>query len=493
VSNSTKDSIDEPRVGSIAEAREQLANGGLTAAGLLDDYIARTKAQRDLNVFISETFELVQAQAEAADARLAAGRPKALDGIPIAVKDNFCTEGVLTTAGSKILENFVPAYESAVTERLFGAGALCVGKANLDEFAMGSSTETSYFGPTKNPLGEALGLANLVPGGSSGGSAAAVAANLALGAIGTDTGGSIRQPASFCGIVGMKPTYGACSRWGIAAYASSLDQAGAFGKSVSDVAILLDTMIGHDARDSTSIPDFKPSLEQAVRKPKDKLRIGVIKDLIEGETTPQARTVWDEILDVAQTLSAEVREISLPHFSYALPAYYVIALSEASSNLARYDGVRYGYRAKNFANLSEMYERTRAEGLGAEVKRRILMGTFSLSSGYYDQYYQKALKVRRLVVNDFQAAFETCDVILLPTAPTGAFEAGSHGADPVAMYLEDAFTVPVNLAGLPALSLPGAKDDRGMPLGIQVIGPQKGDAAVVQAAAMIEQAAAAGA
>jgi len=340
VPNSTEVSIDKPPVSSIAEARDLLASGDLGAIQLLDNFISRTKARRDLNAFITETFALAQTQAEAANARLAAGKALALDGIPIAVKDNFCTQGVRTTAGSKILEDFVPPYESGVTEKLFGAGALCIGKTNLDEFAMGSSTETSYFGATRNPLGEALGLANIVPGGSSGGSAAAVAANLALGAIGTETGGSIRQPASFCGIVGMKPTYGACSRWGIAAYASSLDQAGAFGACVQDVAILLDAMIGHDKRDSTSIADFVPGLETAAQTPKDNLRIGVIEELIAGDTTPQARAVWDRILEVAQTLSAEVHEISLPNFSYALPAYYVIALSEASSNLARYDGVR---------------------------------------------------------------------------------------------------------------------------------------------------------
>ncbi|MEO1610241.1 MAG: Asp-tRNA(Asn)/Glu-tRNA(Gln) amidotransferase subunit GatA [Pseudomonadota bacterium] len=487
MSQQSEEYTGKPLACSLADARDRLAAGEFSATELLDDYVARAAMQRNLNVFITETFDLARAQAGAADARIKAGSARTLEGIPIAIKDNFCTRDILTTAGSKILSNFVPTYESAVTERLFGAGAVCVGKANLDEFAMGSSTETSYFGPVRNPVGEALGLAGLVPGGSSGGSAASVAADLAIAAIGTDTGGSIRQPASFCGIVGMKPTYGACSRRGIVAYASSLDQAGAFGKSVLDVALLLDTMIGHDERDTTSIPDYKPNLEKAAVSGRDSIRLGVIKELIEGETTPQARMIWDKIIDVAGMLSADVREISMPHFSYALPAYYVIALSEASSNLARYDGVRYGYRARDFADLNGMYERTRAEGFGAEVKRRILMGTFSLSSGYYDQYYQKALKMRRLVANDFSAAFENCDVILSPTTPTGAFAAGSHLDDPVAMYLEDAFTVPVNLAGLPALSLPGAKDERGMPLGIQVIGPQKGDACVVQIAAMIEK------
>jgi len=478
---------DEPRAASLADAREKIRAGDLTALDLAADCEARAKARRNLNVFISETFDLAKEQAQEADKRIANKKALALDGIPIAIKDNFCTKGILTTAGSKMLENFVPVYESTVTERLFGAGAVCLGKANLDEFAMGSSTESSYFGLTLNPRGEALGLSNVVPGGSSGGSAAAVAADIALGAIGTDTGGSIRQPASFCGIVGMKPTYGACSRWGIAAYASSLDQAGAFGKSVKDVAILLDAMIGHDPKDSTSIPDFVPELEIASATPREGVRLGVVKELINEETTPEARKVWNKILSLAQAMGADVREVSLPNFSYALPAYYVIALSEASSNLARYDGVRYGYRAKQYDDLTDMYERTRAEGFGAEVKRRILMGTFSLSSGYYDQYYQKALKIRRLVTDDFKAAFQHCDVILSPTAPTGAFEVGSHGSDPVAMYLEDAFTVPVNLAGLPGLSLPGEKDERGMPLGIQVIGPQRGDASVIQIAAMLEK------
>jgi len=487
VSTSTEKSTEKLPVRSISEAREKLATGDLSAVDMLDTYIARAEAHRALNVFITETFDLARAQAKAADAQIKSGNAGALAGIPLAIKDNFCTEGVPTTAGSKMLENFVPTYESEVTKLLFDAGALCLGKANLDEFAMGSSTESSYFGPTGNPTGEALGLTNLVPGGSSGGSAAAVAANLTLGAIGTDTGGSIRQPASFCGIVGMKPTYGACSRWGIAAYASSLDQAGAFGNSVMDVAILLDTMIGNDTRDTTSIPDYNPQLQKAAAETRDGIRIGVIKELITAKATPEAGKVWDKILDIAKTLGADIREISLPHFSYALPAYYVIAFSEASSNLARYDGVRYGYRAKNFTDLTDMYERTRGEGFGTEVKHRILMGTFSLSSGYYDQYYQKALKVRRLVANDFITAFENCDVILSPTTPTGAFSTNSHNGDPVARYLEDAFTVPINLAGLPGLSLPGAKDERGMPLGIQVIGPQKGDATVIQTAAMIEQ------
>ncbi len=479
---------DKPPFESIAEVRRRLHDREITAAEVCDAYIASATARRDLNVYITETFDHARAQAAAADARIEKGAALPLDGIPLAVKDNFCTQGIRTTAGSRILENFVPTYESTITRRLAEAGAVMIGKANLDEFAMGSSTETSHYGPTKNPVGEALGLAGLVPGGSSGGSAAAIAGGLALGAIGSDTGGSIRQPASFCGIVGMKPTYGACSRWGIVAYASSLDQAGAFGNTVADVAILLDAMIAPDAADSTSIPDFKPELEAAAAAPRGKLRVGIVKDLMEGETTPEARLVWDRIIALAGDLDVEVREISLPHFAYALPAYYVIALSEASSNLSRYDGVRYGHRAGQFADLTEMYERTRAEGFGMEVKRRILMGTFSLSSGYYDQYYQKALKVRRLVADDFAAAFADCDVILSPTAPTGAFAVGAHGGDPVAMYLEDAFTVPVNLAGLPALSLPACSDARGMPLGIQVIGPQRGDATVIEAAALIEAA-----
>ncbi|MEN2494389.1 MAG: Glutamyl-tRNA(Gln) amidotransferase subunit A [Hyphomicrobiaceae bacterium hypho_1] len=475
-------------VNSIAQARNKLICGDLTASMLLEHCLTLSKTSSDLNVFITETFGTAQKKAELADVNLIDGKAAALNGIPIAVKDNFCTKGVLTTAGSKTLENFVPTYESGVSERLFDAGAICIGKTNLDEFAMGSSTETSYFGPTKNPFGLKLNMPNLTPGGSSGGSAAAVAANLVLGAIGTDTGGSIRQPASFCGIVGMKPTYGACSRWGIIAYASSLDQAGAFGKSVNDVAALLDIMIGHDQRDSTSIPNFQPGLEQAVKTPLHSLRIGVINQLVASKATEETRTIWNKIQHLSKVLSADVREVNLPHFSYALPAYYIIALSEASSNLARYDGVRYGHRTKNFSELTEMYENTRSEGFGAEVKQRILLGTFSLSSGYYDQFYQKALKIRRLVANDFQAAFENCDVILSPTTPTGAFELGSHESDPVSMYLEDAFTVPINLAGLPALSLPGGRDSRGMPLGIQVIGPRKGDATVVQVAAMIEKA-----
>ncbi len=363
-----------------------------------------------------------------------------------------------------------------------------VGKANMDEFAMGSSTESSHFGPTLNPRGKALGLDNLSPGGSSGGSAAAVAAGIVPVSIGTDTGGSIRQPASFCGVVGMKPTYGLCSRWGIIADASLLDQAGSFGRTVRDVAMMLDAMAGADARDTTSIEGVRVAFEAALEEGERPRRVAIPRELRQESARDDAGRVWELAEELAAEIGVELVEVSMPHLRHALPAYYIIALSEASSNLARYDGVRYGYRAEGVRNITDLYERTRSEGFGREVQRRILMGTFSLSAGYYDQYYNQALKVRRLIAEEFARAFEQADVMLMPTAPGGAFEIGAHGGDPVKMYLEDIFTVPVNLAGLPALSLPVAKDGRGMPLGLQVIGPRLGDAAVLRMARALEEA-----
>ncbi|MEA2898045.1 MAG: aspartyl-tRNA(Asn)/glutamyl-tRNA(Gln) amidotransferase subunit [Bradyrhizobium sp.] len=478
----------EPQ-GSIAGQQHLLRTGKTSAAESVRAHLDRIDQARDLNVFITINGDAALERARDADARIAAGAARPLEGIPIAVKDNYCTKGILTTAGSKILQNFVPTYESTVTQKLLDAGAVIIGKANMDEFAMGSSTETSHFGPTINPAGVRLGLADLSPGGSSGGSAAAVAGGFALGALGSDTGGSVRQPASFCGVVGMKPSYGVCSRWGIIAYASSLDQAGVFGKSVEDVAIILSAIAGEDPKDTTSVAGLNFDFLQCLKEPARKLRIGFPREIMALQSTGDADKVWSSAQRVAQQIDAEIIDVSVPSIKYALPAYYIIALSEASSNLARYDGVRYGFRAAAAGNIQDMYERTRAEGFGAEVKRRIMLGTYSLSAGYYDAYYLKALKVRAVIANEFASAFQTVDVMLMPTTPTSAFKIGSHLDNPVQMYLEDVFTVPINLAGLPAISLPVAKDIRGMPLGLQVVGPRFGDELVIRAAGSIEQAA----
>jgi aspartyl-tRNA(Asn)/glutamyl-tRNA(Gln) amidotransferase subunit A len=475
-----------PASPSIAGQQALLRAGKISAIESVTAFLDDMRRKRDLNVFITENADGASAQAKVADERIAAGMPRALEGIPIAVKDNYCTKGIRTTAGSRILEGFVPTYESTVTQRLIDAGAVILGKTNMDEFAMGSSTENSYFGPTINPVGVRLGFPNLVAGGSSGGAAAAVAANLALGSVGTDTGGSIRQPASFCGVVGMKPSYGACSRWGIIAYGSSLDQAGAFGKCVADVATLMDVIVGEDKKDTTSVSSLNFKFAQALAEPPRKLRIGFPKEIMTVQSTSDVENVWNRARAIAQHLDADIVEVSLPSVKFALPAYYIIALSEASSNLARYDGVRYGYRANSPRNITDLYERTRAEGFGPEVKRRIMLGTYSLSAGYYDDHYLKALKVRRVIANEFVSAFQAADVMFMPTAPTSAFEIGSHQDDPVKMYLEDVFTVPINLAGLPAISLPVTQDPRGMPLGLQIIGPQFGDEAVIRAAGYAE-------
>lgn len=461
----------------------------ISAVESINALLDQVRSKRDLNVFITENIEGARAQAQEADRRFAHGTARILEGIPIAIKDNFCTKGIRTTAGSRILEEFVPPYDSTVVQRLVDAGAVIVGKTNMDEFAMGSSTENSYFGPTLNPVGCALGFNNLVPGGSSGGSAAAVAARLCLGAIGSDTGGSVRQPASFCGVVGMKPSYGVCSRWGIIAYASSLDQAGAFGRSVKDVAILMDVIAGEDPKDTTSGVGRGFEFKRTLSEPARKLRIGFPKEVV-AQSTRDADNVWDCAEKIARSLKADIVEISIPSVKYALPTYYIIALSEASSNLARYDGVRYGFRADAPSDIIDMYERTRSLGFGAEVRRRIMLGTYSLSAGYYDAYYLRALKIRRVITDEFSSAFKRVDILMMPTAPSGAFEIGSHKDDAVQMYLEDIFTVPINLAGLPAISLPVAQDSRGMPLGLQIIGPQFGDEIVLKAAASVETTAA---
>jgi len=482
---------------SIAEQQTFLRSGRISASEITTAYLDEAHRRRDLNIFITINKDGALKQAKQSDERIAQGREKPLDGIPIAVKDNFCTQGIRTTAGSKILaiskedgQGFVPSYESTVTQKLLDAGAIILGKTNMDEFAMGSSTETSYFGPTINPVGVRLGFESLVPGGSSGGSAAAVAGQLCLGALGTDTGGSVRQPASFCGVVGMKPSYGACSRWGIIAYASSLDQAGVFGKCVEDVAILLDVITGEDSRDTTSVPGLRFNFAKALSEPPRKLRIGFPREIVALQSTTDADRVWSAAGKIAQVLDAEIIDVSVPSVKFALPAYYIIALSEASSNLARYDGVRYGLRSESAKDIVGMYARTRAEGFGSEVKRRIMLGTYSLSAGYYDEYYLKALKVRQIIAKEFMTAFQSIDVMVMPTTPTSAFEIGAHKDSPVEMYLEDVFTVPISLAGLPAISLPVAQDPRGMPLGLQIVGPRFGDERVIRAASSIEVAAA---
>jgi aspartyl-tRNA(Asn)/glutamyl-tRNA(Gln) amidotransferase subunit A len=472
----------------LAEARRLIAAREVSSAELTGAHLDAMERARDLNAFITETPELALAMAKAADARLARGEADLLEGLPVAIKDLFCTEGVPTTAGSHILDGFKPPYESTVTRQLWAAGAVSLGKTNLDEFAMGSSNMTSHHGPVKNPWTRASDNAALVPGGSSGGSAAAVAARIALAATGTDTGGSIRQPAAFCGITGIKPTYGRCSRLGIVAFASSLDQAGAFGRSVEDTALLLQAMAGYDPNDSTSadlpVPDWTGSLAGKVKG----LRIGIPAEYRVDNMPAEIEKLWQAGADWLKAEGAEIVEINLPHTKYALPTYYIIAPAEASSNLARYDGMRYGLRVEG-ETLADTYKRTRAAGFGAEVKRRIMIGTYVLSAGYYDAYYLKAQKVRRRIVDDFEQAFQTVDAILTPTAPSAAFRVGEKMDDPVAMYLNDVFTVPSSLAGLPAMSIPAGLSAEGLPLGLQVIGRPWDEQAVLDTGLALERAA----
>src|SRR5690348_14690196 len=427
--------------------------------------------------------------AEASDARIAKGEARPLEGLPLAIKDLFCTKGVRTTAGSNILNNFVPPYESTVSQNLWDAGAVLLGKTNMDEFAMGSSNETSYFKPVISPWRPRNSNQNLVPGGSSGGSAAAVAGHLCLGATGTDTGGSIRQPAALSGIVGLKPTYGRCSRWGIVAFASSLDQAGPMTRTVRDAAILLRHMASVDEKDSTSVdmpvPDYEQGLDNGVKG----LRVGIPKEYRIGGAPPEIDALWQRGAEWLKAQGAEIIDVSLPHSKYALPAYYIVAPAEASSNLARYDGVRYGHRAMGAQDLIELYERSRAEGFGAEVKRRVLIGTYVLSAGYYDAYYTRAQKVRTLIKRDFELAFETCDVLLTPATPGPAFALGEKSSDPVSMYLNDVFTVTVNLAGLPAIAVPAGLTEDGLPLGLQIIGRACDETTVLRAGRSLELAA----
>ena len=472
----------------LAEARDGLASGAFSSVELTRAHVDAMERERDLNTFITKTPELALDRATASDARRARGAVAGpMDGIPIAVKDLFCTEGVRTTAGSHILDTFVPPYESTVTANLKAGGAVMLGKANLDEFAMGSSNITSYFGPVKNPWGPRDGK-DLVPGGSSGGSAASVAARVCLAATGTDTGGSIRQPASFCGIVGLKPTYGRCSRWGIVAFASSLDQAGPMTRSVRDAAIMLGAMAGHDSKDSTSVPADVPDFEAALTGDIRGLRVGIPKEYRLDGMAGEIDALWRRGMEWLAAAGAETVEVSLPHTRYALATYYIIAPAEASSNLARYDGVRFGLRVPG-DTLDEMYQNTRGEGFGAEVRRRVLIGTYVLSAGYYDAYYLKAQKVRALIARDFTRAFEGCDVILTPTAPSDAFAIGEKMDDPITMYLNDVFTVPSSLAGLPGISVPAGLSARGLPLGLQLIGRPFDEETVLRAAEVLEAAA----
>ena len=472
----------------LAEARAGLRARQFSARELAQAYVTAVEAARPLNAYITETPERALEMAALSDERLGHDEALPLDGIPIAVKDLFCTKGVLTTAASHILDGFHPPYEATVTEKLWAAGAVMLGKTNLDEFAMGSSSTTSHYGPVENPWRKPGDNRPLVPGGSSGGSAAAVAAHAALAATGTDTGGSIRQPASFCGIVGLKPTYGRCSRWGVVAYASSLDHPGPLARTVRDAAILLGAMAGHDPKDSTSaslpVPDYEAALTGDIRG----LRIGIPKEYRADGMPAEIEALWQRGADWLSEAGAEPIEITLPMTRYALPAYYIIAPAEASSNLARYDGVRFGLRVPG-DSLDEMYERTRAAGFGAEVRRRVLIGTYVLSAGYYDAYYLKAQRVRALVARDFAAAFERVDCLLTPTAPSAAFAIGENSDDPVAMYLNDVFTVPANLAGLPAISVPAGLSDDGLPLGLQVIGRAFDEATVLRVGEVLETAA----
>ncbi len=443
---------------------------------------------RPLNAFVLETPEQALAMARASDARIASGDAGALEGVPLGIKDLFCTEGVRTTAGSKILGNFKPTYESTVTANLWRDGAVMLGKLNMDEFAMGSSNESSAFGPVVNPWRNRGSNQALTPGGSSGGSATAVAAELCLGATATDTGGSIRQPASFTGTVGVKPTYGRCSRWGVVAFASSLDQAGPIAKTVEDAAILLKSMAGHDPKDSTSLNVETPDFASFVGKSVKGLRIGVPKEYRVDGMPPEIEALWAQGVAWLKDAGCEIVEVSLPHTRFALPAYYIIAPAEASSNLARYDGMRYGLRVDG-KTLDDVYKDTRSEGFGAEVKRRILIGAYVLSAGYYDAYYLKAQRVRQRIANDFKTAFESVDALLTPTAPSAAFGLGDRTSDPVAMYLNDIFTVTVNLAGLPGMSVPAGLDEKGLPLGLQLIGRPLDEGTLFSLAGALEQAA----
>jgi aspartyl-tRNA(Asn)/glutamyl-tRNA(Gln) amidotransferase subunit A len=480
--------MSKPTDLTIADMTAALAKGELSAVELAEAHLAAMETYRGLNAYITETPERAREMAKASDARRKSGTAGLLEGVPLAIKDLFCTEGVLTTAASHILDGFKPTYESTVSSKLWQAGAVMLGKTNLDEFAMGSSNMTSHYGPVENPWKRRGDNRKLVPGGSSGGSASAVAARIAPGATATDTGGSIRQPASFCGLVGMKPTYGRCSRWGIIAFASSLDQAGPITRTVKDSALMLQAMSGHDPKDSTSAPLAVPDFVAACSRPIKGLKIGIPGEYRVDGMAPEIQALWDKGIAMIKDAGAEPVEISLPHTKYALPTYYIVAPAECSSNLARYDGVRFGLRVPG-KDLIEMYENTRGAGFGKETRRRILIGTYVLSAGYYDAYYKKAQQVRALIARDFTDAFKTCDAILTPTAPSAAFAMGEKMDDPVTMYLNDVFTVPSSLAGLPGISVPGGLGNDGLPLGLQVIGRAFDEETVFSVGAALEKAA----
>ena len=472
---------------SLATARAQLRDRQISAVDLTQAHLSAMEKARALNAFIVETPEKALAMAQASDARLAKGEGGPLEGIPLGIKDLYCTEGVQTTAGSHILEGFVPGYESTVSAQLWRDGAVMLGKLNLDEFAMGSSNETSHFGPVQSPWRRAGSNVALVPGGSSGGSAAAVAARLCLGATATDTGGSIRQPAAFTGTVGIKPTYGRCSRWGIVAFASSLDQAGPIARDVRDAAILLGSMAGHDAKDATSadipVPDYEAAVGRSVRG----MKIGIPKEYRLDGTPAEIETLWQTGIGWLRDAGATIVEVSLPHTRYALPAYYIVAPAEASSNLARYDGVRYGLRVDG-GDVTSLYEQTRAQGFGREVRRRVMIGAYVLSAGYYDAYYVKAQKIRTLIKRDFQEVYASgIDALLTPATPSAAFGIGEKGSgDPVEMYLNDVFTVTVNMAGLPGISVPAGLSSNGLPMGLQLIGKPFEEETLFALAAVLE-------
>ncbi|MBL4740725.1 MAG: Asp-tRNA(Asn)/Glu-tRNA(Gln) amidotransferase subunit GatA [Sneathiella sp.] len=472
----------------ISEARDGLKEGKFSSRELIAAHLTAMGSAKGMNAFITETLDKAVDGATKSDDRRAKGDVGKLEGIPLAIKDLFCTKGVLTTAGSHILDGFTPQYESTVTTNLWNEGAVMLGKVNLDEFAMGSSNETSFYGNVVNPWRRTTDDQPLVPGGSSGGSASAVASNIAMGATGTDTGGSIRQPAAFTGIVGMKPTYGRCSRWGVVAFASSLDQAGPMTRSVQDAAIMLEAMCGFDPKDSTSVDMAVPNFEAALTGDIRGLKVGIPKEYRLDGISSEISALWEKGIEWLKNAGAEIVDISLPHTKYALPAYYIIAPAEASSNLARYDGVRFGLRVEG-ESLDDMYSKTRGEGFGEEVKRRLLIGTYALSAGYYDAYYLKAQKVRARIADDFKEAYKSVDVILTPTTPSAAFAFGEKGDDPLEMYLNDVFTVPASLAGLPGISVPAGLSADGLPLGLQILGRPFDEETVLRAAGVLEKAA----
>jgi len=475
---------------SITDALDGLKNKKFTATELIDSHIKQAEKVKNLNSYITETFDLARSLAKQADQNYLQGTARKLEGIPVGVKDLFCTKGVQTTAGSKMLGNFIPTYESTVSKNIAGCGSIMIGKTNMDEFAMGSSNMTSYFGNVISPWKANNSDKDLVPGGSSGGSVAAVSSFAAMAALGSDTGGSIRQPASFTGIFGIKPTYGRCSRWGMVAFASSLDQAGAFTRSVADAALMLEAMMGFDENDSTSINREVPELLSACKKSVKGMKIGIPTDLMEldGVNSDIIR-MWQDSIEIMKAEGAEIVNITLPHAKYALPVYYVIAPAEASSNLSRYDGVRYGHRTdKTGLNLDEMYTHTRTEGFGEEVKRRIMIGTYVLSSSHMDAYYLKAQRMRRLIANDFKEAYTKAGIILLPSTPSAAFGIDANQDNPLTMYLNDIFTIPASLAGLPCASVPAALSSEGLPLGMQLVAPAMDEYNLLRASAVIERA-----